>query len=214
MAKENKQPIVDPAAHAAAVTGRQWTERQRLEPWRGEAAFCTTGQFARSGERRYHQHCGPTALTNAICTLRRRRGLAPMDPAEIFQCCAAIGRRRLTYWNIDERAHLGGTSYLLLQPYAAACLRRFDLGDARLTWRIQARPERMARELERGRLLLLAMTRHGFYGSHLVMAHGVVRVGCGGETRLYFLVSDGWSPRPRYIDANSLHVCGYVAVEP
>ena len=209
------QPIADPSAHSAAVTGRHCTERQRVEPWRGQAAFHTTGEFERTDDRRYHQHCGPTALTNVICTLGRRRGMAVPDPAEIFREAAAIGRKRLTYWNIDERVHLGGTSYLLLRPYVAACLRAFGLGDARLSWRIQARPERMAHELERGRLLVLAMTGHGCYGSHLVMAHGVVRVAVeGGGDRLYLLLSDGWSSRPRYVSADSLHVCGYVAVEP
>jgi len=209
-----KLPIADPAAHAAARTGRHCAERQRLEPWRGEAAFHTTGEFARTEDRRYHQHCGPTALTNVICTLRRRRNMAPLDPAEIFRETAAIGRRRLTYWNIDERLHLGGTSYLLLRPYVAACLRQLGIPEARLTWRVQARPERMARELEQGRLLVLAMTRHGYYGSHLVMAWGTVRVAVpGGASRLYLPVSDGWSAAPRYIAADSLHICGYVAVE-
>ena len=213
MAKK-EQPIADPAAHAAALSGQACRELARHEPWRGFVAFHTTGAFARTEDRIFHQHCGPTAITNLVCTIRRRRGQDPGDAAAIFAEAAAIGRRRLTYWNIDERFHLGGTSYLLLRPYVAACLRHFGLADTALTWRVQARPERMARELEQGRLLVLAMTAHGCYGSHLVLACGTVRVAVpGGADRLYLLVADGWSPRPRYIAADSLHVCGYVAVE-
>ena len=209
------QPIVDPAAHAAALTGYPCTVLQRTEPWRREAVFHTTGEFARTEGRTYHKHCGPTAMTNMICTLRRRLGMEPPKAAAVFDRCAAIGRRGLTYWNIRDRIPAGGTSYLLLRPYAAACLRAFGLGSARLTWRVQAKPEQMARELERGKLLLLAMTRHGCYGSHLVMACGTVRVAVAGRSapRLYFAVADGWSPRPRYIAADTLRLCGYAAVE-
>ena len=207
-------PITDPAAHASALTGQPCGELARCEPWREAVTFHTTGQFARTGSRTFHQHCGPTAITNLICTIRRRRGQDPGAATEIFARAAAIGKRRLTYWNIDEHFHLGGTSYLLLRPYVAACLRQLGIPEARLTWRVQARPERMARELEQGRLLVLAMTRHGYYGSHLVMAWGTVRVAVpGGASRLYLPVSDGWSAAPRYIAADSLHICGYVAVE-
>lgn len=211
---EKRQPIADPAAHASALTGQPCGELARCEPWRGAVTFHTTGEFTRTEDRTYHQHCGPTAITNLICTIRRRRGVEPGAAPAIFARAAAIGKRRLTYWNIDERLHLGGTSYLLLRPYVAACLHRFGLADVRLTWRLQARPERMARELEQGRLLVLAMTHHGCYGSHLVLACGTVRVAVpGGPPRLYLLVADGWSSRPRYIPADSLHICGYVAVE-
>lgn len=215
MKREKPKPIADPVAHAAAVTGHACRELRRSDPWSGAATFHTTGEFARTEERAYHQHCGPTALTNVICTIRRRRGMEPLDPAGVFARAAAIGRHRLTYWNIDEKLHMGGTSYLLLRPYVAACLRSFGIADTHLTWRVQAKPEQMARELERGRLLVLAMTHHGCYGSHLVMACGTVRVAVAGQAapRLYLLLSDGWSSRPRYVAADTLRLCGYVAVE-
>ena len=210
------QPIADPSAHTAALTGCPASEVRRMEPWRGHAAFHTTGEFSRRDDRVYHKHCGPTAFTNLICTLRSRLGMEPVEPTAVFDRCAAIGRRRLLYWNIrDDVPVLGGTSYLLLRPYVSACLRDFGLGDARLTWRLQARPERMARELEQGKLLVLGMTRHRCYGSHLVMACGTVYVAAadGSAPRLYLLVADGWSHRPRYIAADTLRLCGYAAVE-
>jgi hypothetical protein len=162
----------------------------------------------------YMPELGKDFMKQAVADFYARRG-TKLDPAEIFARAAAIGRRRLTYWNIDEKLHMGGTSYLLLRPYVAACLREFGITGARLTWRLQAKPEQMARELERGRLLILAMTRHGCYGSHLVMAWGTVRVAVEGRgaPRLYLLLSDGWSSRPRYVAADTLKLCGYVAVE-
>lgn len=209
------QPIADPAAHALAVTGYPCSVAERVDLWAGAAVYHTTGQFARTDERNFHQHCGPTAVTNVICAIQNRRGMARNDPAEIFGRCAAIGRRRLTYWNIPEQVHLGGTSYLLLFPYVAACLRQCGIRDAQQTWRLQASPEQMARELDRGRLLLLAMTRHRCYGSHMAVAYGYVKVSVAGRgrSRLYLLAADGWSAAPRYIDAETLRICGYVAVK-
>lgn len=207
-------PVSDPVADAVAVTGYPCEELSRREPWRKNAEFHTTGEFGKLG-RGYHQHCGPTAMTNLVCAIRRKRGLAPLEPDEIFQRAAAIGKRRLTYWNIDEKLHMGGTSYLLLRPYVAACLRSCGIDGAKLTWRVQAKPERMEEELERGRLLVLAMTHHRCYGSHLVLALGAVRVAVDGRSkpRLYFLLADGWAARPRYVAADTLRLCGYVAVE-
>ena len=208
-------PIADPVAHARQVTGYEASVLTADRPWGPFAAFHTTGEFERTGEKVFHQHCGPTAITNVICTLERRRGMVPSDPAAVFRRVSDIGRRRLTYWNIHEKVHLGGTSYLLLQGYVARCLREFGIQSARVRGHLLASPEQMASELGRGRLLVLSMTRHRCYGSHLVTAYGAVRVAVEGrgKPRLYLLVADGWAARPRYIAADTLGLCGYVAVE-
>ena len=136
------------------------------------------------------------------------------QPAEIFTRTADIGRRRLTYWNIDEKFHLGGTSYLLLRGYVADCLRQCGIRDAKITGRLQASPEQMAAAIRAGSALVLGMTHHRCYSSHLVVAYGTVRVAAAGHhaPRLYLLVADGWTARPRYIAADSLRLCCYVAV--
>ncbi|MBE6990076.1 MAG: hypothetical protein E7426_04960 [Ruminococcaceae bacterium] len=210
-------PITDPVRHAAALTGRSCRLLSDDCPWREDMAFHTVNEFGGLG-RGFHQHCGPTAVTNLVCAAVRRRDPAhaeDVDPARIFSRAADIGRRRLTYWNIHERFHVGGTSYLLLRAYVAACLRQFGMSGARVTARLKASPEKMAEEIRRGRLLCLAMYRHRCYGSHLVVAYGAVQVAVEGEAvpRLYFRVADGWSTTPRYILADSLRLCSCISVE-
>ena len=78
-----------------------------------------------------------------------------------------------------------------------------------------ASPEQMAAEIARGRLLCLSLFRHRCYGSHVVVAYGAVRISPAGRgaPRLYLRIADSWSSRPRYLAADTLGVCGYVAVE-
>ena len=213
--KKKLEPVSDPLIHSREVTGYDCRLLSDESPWQRWMTFYTTGRFGTLEDGRFHQHCGPTALTNIVCAVERRRNMALNDPAEVFLRCAELGRRRATYWNVNEKYHLGGTSYLLLPSYAAACLRQFGIRDARVTARLVATPEQMAAEIARGRLLCLSLFRHQCYGSHVVVAYGAVRISPAGRgaPRLYLRIADSWWPRPRYLAADTLGVCGYVAVE-
>ncbi len=210
------RPIDDPVAHAREKTGYECTLLREDAPWSRFETFYTTRDFDRS-ERRYHKHCGPTAITNLLCTIacrRRCRNILETPPAEIFQTVASIGKRRATYWNIRDDIPLGGTSYVLLMAYIHACLRRFGVEDARISGRLVASPQDMADQLRKGSLLVLSLYRNRYYGSHIVVAFGAVEVRVPGRSapRLYLKIADGWVSRPRYIAAEDIKHDGYVAV--
>ena len=208
MRRIKPQPVSDPASHAGGKVLRVTGD------WVRCMTFFTTGRFAPL-ERGFHQNCGPTALTNVICTLKRRAGEEMPEAEQVFRTVADTGRRRVTYWNVPEKYHLGGTSYLLLRGYLAASLRRFGCR-ARLHGPILAGPRRLAEELEKGRLLCLGLVRHPCYGSHVVVAYGTVAVEVPGkaEPALYFRLADGWSQEPRYLPAESFRACVCVSLEP
>jgi len=210
------RPIDDPVIHARSQTGYDCRLLRAETPWLREMAFYTTRDFDRL-ERNYHKHCGPTAITNLLYTLARRRNMTELletPPMEVFRKVAAIGRHRAAYWNIKDPVPLGGTSYLLLWAYVHTCLRRFGVDHVQVSGRLAASPQEMARELRRGSLLILSLYHHRFYGSHILVACGVAEVSVPGHhaPRLYLKVADGWTGRPRYIAAEDLRRGGYVAV--
>ena len=214
--REPERPIDNPVRHAGEKTGFECKLLSADHPWQSLMTYHTTGEFAGTGHG-FHKHCGPTAITNVLCTIDRRDGaesLLQLPPTEIFRRVAAIGQHRATYWNIKDSVPLGGTSYALLWAYVHACLRRFGVRDVRTSGRLVASPKAMAREIRQGSLLILSLYHHRCYGSHIVVAYGTVEVAVAGRAapRLYLEVADGWSSRPRYIAAEDLRHCGYVAV--
>ena len=51
-------------------------KKKAAREWLPYAVYHTTGCYSRLGKG-YVNHCGPTAITNAILTLRRRAGIEP-----------------------------------------------------------------------------------------------------------------------------------------
>jgi len=215
--RELGRPIDNPVRHALEKTGYECKLLSVTHPWQPHMTFHTTGRFSRS-DRSYHKNCGPTAITNLLDAAAARCGredLLRLSPEEIFRRVAAIGRHRAAYWSIRDPIPLGGTSYAMLGNYIHTCLYRFGLGDRiRLSGRLLSSARDMAREIRQDSLLILSLYRHPYYGSHIVVAYGVVEVAVAGRAapRLYLEVADGWTSRPRYIAAEDLKHCGYVAV--
>ena len=179
-----ERPIDNPVRHAGGKTGYECKLLSADHPWQPLMAYHTTGEFSGIGHG-FHKHCGPTAITNVLCTIARCGGpekLLQTPPAEIFRRVAEIGQHRATYWNIKDSVPLGGTSYALLWGYVHTCLCRFEVRDVAVSARLLASSRAVAREIRRGSLLILSLYHHR----------------CSG--------------RPRYIAAEDLRQCGYVAV--
>ncbi len=208
--------VDDPVLHSRDKTGYECSLLRDESPWGDNETFYTTRDFDRLGQK-YHKHCGPTAITNIICSVARRcsrADLLKMPREEIFRKVVAIGKKRATYWNIRDDVPLGGTSYLLLMGYIHACLHRFGMDSTRMTGRLAATPREMADEIRRGSLLVLSLYHHRYYGNHIVVACGATEVSVPGNhaPRLYLKIADGWVGRPRYIAAEDLRRAGYVAI--
>lgn len=180
--------------------------------WKPYETFHTTGEFAHAGHKSFRSHCGPTAMTNLLCTLHARYhypGLEGRTPEEIFLACARVGRRHLLFWNMALLGRFGGTSYFVTGPYMRLCLREFGITDISVSVRLFTTPGNADRQLRSGALCLVQLLFHRTYGSHMAAAYGsAATAGPQGQHRRYLLLSDGWSSAPRYLSEENTKVLG------
>lgn len=179
------------------------------DPWSGRGAYCTTGQFAQAGNRRYLRHCGPTAAANAVLTLRRGQGRSEAAPEKVFLKCAAIGRHSLIYYNIDLLHRFGGTSDLLAGIMLQRCLRACGCR-ARVGVRRLLTAGNLLRALQRGSFAYLELRRHPVYRNHHLLCYGARRE----DGRLYLRCADGWKDRMTEIPAGSIRLGWMFEIRP
>lgn len=165
-------------------------------------SYCTTGQFAKR-DRTYHKHCGPTAITNLVLTLRPDLANAP---AQVFDEVAALGRRLLAYWNVSAGKWLGGTSDGLAGLYLRQALNRFDCGNVKVRFGGPATEGRIRAALARGNIVYLEMHFHPKYRNHHLLLYGYGWQG--------FRSADGWRKEPVYLSARDLRRCTFFSVGP
>lgn len=165
-------------------------------------SYCTTGQFAKR-DRTYHKHCGPTAITNLVLTLRPDLANAP---AQVFDEVAALGRRLLAYWNVGAGKWLGGTSDGLAGLYLRQVLNHFDCGNVKVRFGGPATEDRVRAALARGNIVYLEMHFHPKYRNHHLLLYGYGWQG--------FRSADGWRKEPVYLSARDLRRCTFFSVGP
>ena len=215
--KRKKHPVItDPLADAKTKTGLDFQNLQEAGDWKEFVTFHTTGEFSRLGKG-YTQHCGPTAMTNLLCTLDKRKE-NPMvhskTPAEIFEETASIGKRMLLYWNVKLLGVWGGSNAGFIYFYFRACMRRFGVKTQMAGFRLFTSPASAAKALEEGKILMLQLYHHRVYGSHLLVAYGIKRLmEPGGRIRTYLMLADGWGAYPRYLALEDIKVCGFCALK-
>ena len=180
-------------------------------------SFCTMGDFEHL-KHGYRQHCGPTALTNILLTLKNIHStpeLAIESPQSLFIQTARLGRRMLAYYNISLFGRLGGTSWFLMGPYLRMALRKYKVTDHVIVHSYPlAKGSDLVRQLDKGRLVFLQMFHHPTYKAHDVAAYGYQELKTKQGGRVFYLkVADGWSRRPRYIAAADLPLCSMWALE-
>ncbi len=171
-------------------------------------SYCTTGQFGQIGNG-YKRHCGPTAMTNIVLTLRPKLA----DPARIpgiFEHIARIGQRRLTYWNDDFFGMFGGTSDVLARLYLPAVLWAFHIKEYRVVGPFPFVRKRLLRELDRESILFLEVHRHPKYGAHHLVCYGYKQAG----NEILLKVADGWVGEPVYLPITECRLGLFMAVRP
>ena len=220
--QKKKPPISDPLQDARERTGLKFQALPSQavggtgNPWDSFETFHTTGQFKDLG-RGYQQHCGPTAMTNILCTLDNRYDYPAVHsetPESIFEKAALIGKHRLLYINTNLFGFWGGSNSLMIYFYLKACLRYFKVRNIRVRGSVLASANQAARELEKGRLLVFQVYFHKIYGTHLVVAYGLEHYqAMDGRIRTYFKLADGWSARPSYLALEDAKICGYFSLE-
>lgn len=164
-------------------------------------SYCTTRQFAQR-DRAYVKHCGPTAITNLVLTLRP--DLAK-DPERVFDEVAALGRRMLVYMNLKPTKRFGGTSDLLAGAYMQRVLARFGCGDAKVRFGGPASAGRVRQALAQGRIVYLEMHGHPRYHNHHVLLYGADQKG--------LRAADGWQSRPVHLSDRDLRWSLFFSIE-
>ena len=177
---------------------------------RAYESYRTTGEFSRLG-RGYRRHCGPTAITNLLLTLRRQGETQLQDPAAVFRSVASLGTHRLCYGNFDLLGHWGGTSDLLSPLYLRSCLRRFGFPRLKIGPRRRLNAKRLEAAVNSGAVLYLQLRRHPRYGNHHLLCYGAQRDGETGEWRLR--VADGWTAAPVELPLRELRRCWCIPIE-
>lgn len=182
------------------------TREVLADDWEPYASYCTTGEFA-DLSRGFVRHCGPTAITNLLLAFDRRysgRGTR-LVPAAVFLRAAEIGRHQGLYWNKEILKKFGGTSDFMSGVFIRAVFRAFGRRDVKIG-RLHALSEKnLLRSLRAGKLVYLQMHRHPRYGNHHVVCTGAeMRPGVEKRRELYFVLADGWSPKPVYLRAKEL----------
>lgn len=212
-----KPPVIDdPLLHAKEKYGQEFRVTRAYGGWEQDAAYSTTGEFA-AEENGFVRHCGPTAITNLIEAFRTR-GRIPNDPKvdsrAIFRRVAAIGKRRLFYWNTDFLKHYGGTVNLAAPAYIRAGAKAYGAPRVRIRGPFPLIPYFVRRSLLKGKLLYLELIMHPTYGNHHVLCYGARELTSadGSVKLLYLLCADGWGNRPRYIPVKGLFLSRYLEI--
>lgn len=170
-------------------------------------SYHTTRQFA-DRDRRYEKHCGPTAITNLVLTLRP--DLAD-EAATVFDEVARIGRRSGIYWNLHATRHIGGTSDALAGLYMRRVLHHFDLAEARVRFSGPALADAVRRALtaekdqRTQRVVYLAMHFHPKYHNHHLLIYGLDWQG--------FRAADGWQAKPVWLGERDLRGAVFYTIE-
>lgn len=215
--KEKRAPIENVLLDAKIRYKRDFGLVKTKDSWAPYASFCIMGDFEhlRHG---YRQHCGPTALTNLLLTLKNIHStpeLAIETPQSLFVQTARLGRRMLAYYNISLFGRFGGTSWFLMGLYLRMALRKYKVNDHVIVHPYSlAKGSDVVRQLDKGRLVFLQMLHHPTYKAHDVVAYGYQELKSPQGGKVFYLkIADGWSRRPRFVAAADLPLCSMWALE-
>jgi hypothetical protein len=193
--------------------------------WETFAFYHTTGEFDEVDGLKFYRHCGPTAMTNLILTLKKqedvlRRGTAAFknpalpDPAAVFRKCARTGSSRLFYLNADLFGRFGGTSDLMVVPYILSCLRKFGLRKVRIRGIHPVTKKNVIRAVERGSILYLALHFHPRYRNHHLLAYSAEEIVTedGRGVEFYLKCADGWAHVPQYLSLTGMKYAFFIEI--
>ncbi len=179
-------------------------------------SYCTTGQFSDLGPKGYLRHCGPTALTNLIRTVRKMEQ-QPLTESEdtTFSRLAALGSQCGFYMNADLFQRFGGTSDLLSGLYIRAALRMYHT-HASVAGRHLLTERSVKKALDRGSILYVEFHNHPKYGNHHVICYSGMKLVYGKKQRnagFYLKCADGWADRPRYLSLISVPCGSFIEIQ-
>ena len=152
-------------------------------------SYSTTGEFSKVCT--VYKHCGPTAITNVLLSLGAR-GAAE----DIFRVVVALGKRRGFYVSLKKTKRLGGTSDFLAGLYLRLTLKKYGLSSHKVRFGGVARSRALAKALDEGKIIYLALHFHPKYHNHHLLLYAQSKEG--------FRAADGWSKTPVVLSARDV----------
>ena len=214
---KKKNPITDPFAHAQEQTGKSWTVADARTEWEAFGTFETTGNFGVLDDG-YKQHCGPTAITNALLSFENRSPLTAgkrMAAQRVFRRVARLGARKHYYVNASLLGIWGGTFNLATAPYMKQAFGLYRRTGHTVKGPYPALRPLLTRALDRDNLLYVELILHPVYGNHHLLVYGYrLLESKDGHKRLYLLTADGWNNSARYLFEGDLLLSRFYAVSP
>lgn len=164
-------------------------------------SYRTTREFASRGTRGYVKHCGPTAVTNLVLTLRPELACSA---ARVFDTVVDIGQRSLAYVNLRATKHFGGTSDVLAVVFIRRVLQHFDLGGCKVHFGGPATAQRVRKALAEGRIVYMETHFHPKYRNHHLLLYGADNKG--------LRAADGWRSSPVWLSDSDLRGALYIVI--
>ena len=145
-----------------------------------------------------------------------------MTSEEMFLRFAQIGKRMHVYWNKDLLGRFGGTSNFLTGIYLRGCLRAVGLGkDVSVRFHPWITPDAVEKALEQGAIVLLQVYHHPKYKNHHMLCYACRRPDREQDpaeqehkSGRQFLLADGWSPVPLWVDETYLGHGHFLTIKP
>ena len=187
--KKKKGVISDPCKDAEERYAQKFRVVETIGALDDAETYYTTSDF-QNLDRGYRRHCGPTALTNALFTIRgalhRGKGTEEAQPARDFSAEKVFSRV----------AHI-------------FCQKKVRPGMNLPAWRVF-----LQHAFSKGALVYLELLFHPCYGSHHLLASAMLRLeGEDGRTTKYYLkLADGWGKSPRYLPVEELYFSQFFAI--
>lgn len=166
-------------------------------------SYRATREFAARGRRGYVKHCGPTAVTNLVLTLRPE--LAD-NAAHVFDEVVTIGQRSLAYVNLRATKHFGGTSDMFAVVFIRRVLRHFGCVGYHVQFGGPATAGRVRRALAQGDIVYLETHFHAKYHNHHLLLYGADRKG--------LRAADGWRAEAVWLSDSDLRGAFFIVVMP
>lgn len=198
--------ITDPFTHANRNYAGPFVSNDYVNLWENYALFFTTSNFNNVNGVTYHEHCGPTAITNLMCMYQYKyRGIKnSLDAAKtIFNYVAQYGISHAYY--VNSTSVVQGTSDTGAAPYIRNVFANYlDVSVGTVLYEVTY--NNFKSTFENGRLMYLMLRNHADYGNHHLVGYAYTRLisSTTGWYKTYIKVCDGWGTSGRYIDLASV----------
>ncbi len=190
--------IVNPITHANQNYQGPFVSNDYVNNWENYMTFYKTSYFTNAYPGYYvSNHCGPTAITNMICSYGNRYNNSFIQShtyLSIFYDVAILGTSNWYFSTLGTPMATAGT-------YIDAAFDMYNI-NATVYGQTIISYNNVKNALNNNRLLYTMLTNHSIYGNHAVVTYAYTRLisTTTGLYKTYLKVADGWNTSGRYID--------------